>query len=381
MNKSLIISIVACVIAVAAIVVAFVVAGKDGTNGIDGINGTNGVDGVTPTIEISDDGYWIINGTKTEYVAIGKDGANGVDGVTPTIEISNDGYWVINGEKSNVKADVEKLENKNPQELDFYLQDDGTYWVAAGKAKYLSNIVIPETYNGKAVTGIAKEGFMDCEELVSITIPDSVTSIGEDAFDNTSIESVYYTGDVAGWLGITFDSAESNPTGNVTNLYFNNVLVTEIVIPNSVTSIGDYAFRGCDSLISVEIPNSVTSIGNSAFSNCSSLARINIPDSVTSIGNLAFNNCRPLASIEIPDSVTSIGDSAFNMCTSLTSIIIPKSVTSVGGKVFSWCSSSLTVYCEAQSKPEGWSSTWDNSSPYDEHNFKIDGVVWGYTGE
>ena len=194
MNKSLIISIVACVIALAAIVVAFVVAGKDGA-----------------------------------------------DGISPIIEISDDGYWVINGEKSNVKAEAEK--NENPQELDFYLQDDGTYMVASGNAKYLSNIVIPKTYNGKAVTGIAAQGFSDCEKLVSITIPDSVTSIGEGAFGNNI-------------RGDAFSGCTS---------------LTSITIPDSVTSIGDYAFYGCDSLISVTIPDSVTSIGSSAFYGCSSL--------------------------------------------------------------------------------------------------------------
>ena len=205
MNKSFIISIVACVIALASIIVAFVVAGKDGTNGIDGINGINGVDGT-----------------------------NGKDGLTPTIEISDDGYWVINGKKTNVKADVEKIESKNPQELDFYLQDDGTYMVAVGNAKYLSNIVIPETYNGKAVTGIAKNGFEACDKLVSIAIPDSVTSIGNDAFYGCSS-------------------------------------LTSITIPDSVTSIGYQAFYGCSSLASITIPDSVTSIGDYGFVNCSSL--------------------------------------------------------------------------------------------------------------
>ena len=203
--KNTLISIIACVIAIAALVVAFAVAGKDGINGIDGKDGVNGIDG--------------------------KDGK---DGITPTIEISEDGYWVINGEKTNVRATPEETDNENPQGLDFYLQDDGTYMVAVGNAKYISNIVIPETYKGKAVTGIAKMGFQECDKLVSITIPDSVTSIGDSAFRNCTS-------------------------------------LTSIVIPDLVTSIGDRAFYSCSSLTSIVIPNSVTSIGEFAFIGCTSL--------------------------------------------------------------------------------------------------------------
>ena len=119
--------------------------------------------------------------------------------------------------------------------------------------------------------------------------------------------------------------------------------ITEVVIENGVTSIGNGAFEGCRSLTSITIPSSVTSIGEGTFSGCLSLTSITIPNGVTSIGNGAFGGCRSLTSITIPSSVASIGDDAFRDCRSLTTITIPDSVTSIGEWAFSWCSSLTSI--------------------------------------
>ena len=119
--------------------------------------------------------------------------------------------------------------------------------------------------------------------------------------------------------------------------------LTSIIIPNSVTTIGDYAFYGCTHLISIIIPDSVISIGNAVFANCERLVSIIIPSSVTSIGDDAFSGCRSLTSIIIPDSITSIGDAAFYGCSGLTSIIIPDSVTTIGNYAFYGCSSLTSI--------------------------------------
>lgn len=113
--------------------------------------------------------------------------------------------------------------------------------------------------------------------------------------------------------------------------------LTSVIIPNSITEIGDWAFAGCSSLTSVTIPDSVTYITDGAFSHCSSLTSITIPDSVISIGHVAFSNCTGLTSVTIPDNVIAIDESAFQNCTSLTSVTIPDSVTSIGYNAFYGC--------------------------------------------
>ena len=175
----------------------------------------------------------------------------------------------------------------------------------AGKYDFrpsLQSITIPDS-----VTSIGDHAFEYCESLHSITIPDAVTSIGDSAFSwCSSLQSV--------------------------------------TIPDSVTNIGGSVFSNCKSLQSVTIPDSVTNIGYSAFSNCKSLQSVTIPDSVTSIGDRAFCRCESLHFVTIPDSVTSIGDGAFERCKSLQSVTIPDSVTSIGDSAFDFCWSLQSIF-------------------------------------
>ena len=202
----------------------------------------------------------------------------------------------------------------------------------------LTSVTIPD-----GVTSIGEQAFNDCTGLTSVTIGDGVTRIGSNAFSRcTSLEAVYIT-DIGKWVAIYFDSlygvSVANPLSYAGNLYLNGELVTDLVIPDDVTSIGKYAFCGCDSLTSITIPDSVTSIGSSAFSGCTGLTSVTSGNGVTSIGDRAFYSCYSLTSVTIPDSVTSIGEDAFYGCSGLTSITIPDSVTSIGYGAFWGCNS------------------------------------------
>ena len=175
------------------------------------------------------------------------------------------------------------------------------------------------------IKSIPNRFFDSNKQIKEFTISDSVTRIGEWAFwDCDNIKKTKYTGDIAGWCNINFETGHSNPMSYSHNLYINDVEVKDLVIPNSVKSIGNYVFYKCRSLNSVTIPNSVTSIGEYAFDGCSKITSITIPNSVMSIEMGVFCGCRKLASVTIPNSVTSIGAWAFYGCSDLKYVTISK---------------------------------------------------------
>ncbi|MBE7077758.1 MAG: hypothetical protein E7377_03525 [Clostridiales bacterium] len=276
-----------------------------------------------------------------------------------------------------------------------------------------TSIIIPDS-----ITTIGYSAFEACVSLKNVIIGNGVTSIESSAFDNcpslqfNQYDNAYYLGngdnpylclikakttnitsciinvktrhivgnafyncsnltavhiqDIATWCNITFGNADANPLSYAKNLFWGNRLLTQLIIPETVTEIKEYAFLDCDSLISVVIPDSVTSIASSAFRYCSSLASVVIGDGVTSIGysafagcssltsvviggnvmsigEWAFSDCSSLEEVEIPDIVTSIGNSAFYSCSSLKSAIIGDSVTSIGSQAFASCSGLTSV--------------------------------------
>ena len=262
-----------------------------------------------------------------------------------------------------------------------YVVREGTEVICDGAfrwCEFLQSVTIPNS-----VTSIGDEAFFLCESLQSVTIPNSVKSIGDEAFSGCeSLQSVIIPNSVKSIGDEVFRGCYSlqsvtipNSVRNIGNhafrgcnicfficnsTYFQNddvclfnkdktAIVSRIkdcvnyIIPNSVTSIGDGAFSYCDSLQSVTIPNSVKSIGDKAFSYCDSLQSVTIPNSVTSIRDKAFFLCKSLQSVTIPNSVTKIGNYAFWECISLQSVTIPNSVKSIGNYAFGSCKSLQSI--------------------------------------
>ncbi len=249
--------------------------------------------------------------------------------------VEKDGSITIyqyNGSSSNVKVPdgVARIDNG-----------------AFNNCSWLESVEIPDS-----VTVIALGAFMDCTGLTSVTIGKGVTCIEERAFDGCSnLTDIYYTGDVAGWCGI---SGLENVTAISRNgIYVSNSITLHVggnkveghlSIPDGVTEIPDYAFCGCADLTSVNIPDSVTRIGNFAFSTCANLSNVTIGDGVTEIGAGAFIYCVNLKSVTIPDNVTSIDDYAFYFCLSLTNVTIGKGATEIGEFAFFECNRLVEVY-------------------------------------
>ncbi len=271
--------------------------------------------------------------------------------------------------------------------------------------KKVTNLVIPD-----GVTEIKDYTFYNCDGLTSLTIPNSVTSIGDDAFSGCSgLKTVYNLSELTlqpgsadnGYVAYYADKVINAPNGSIESDYVfdivdgvntlcgylgnggeitlpadykgenyvigarafaKDIAITNVTIPNSVTSIGSSAFSGCTGLTSIEIPGSVTSIGYEAFYDCDGLTSIEIPNSVTTIGSSALYSCSGLTSVTIPNSVTSIGSGAFRNCSRLTSVTIPNGVTSIEDSVFYGCSGLTSIEIPGSVTSIGEDAFWGCNS-------------------
>ena len=310
--------------------------------GCDGLTSVTIPNSVTSIGDRAFDGCWNLTSVTigNSVASIGEGAFGGCSRLTViNVDENNTAYFSIDG----------VLFNKSQTELILYpRRKQGAY-------------TIPNS-----VTSIGRSAFRECSGLTSVNIPNSVTSIKDYAFEGCSGLT---SNDIAAWCNISFGNDDSNPLYCAKHLYSDeNTEITNLVIPDEVTSIGSSAFYGCRGLTSVTIGNSVESIGNGAFYGCSGLTKVIvndiaawcnisfgsfsasnpfyyakhlysdenteitnlvIPDGVTSIGSRAFASCTGLTSVTIPNSVTSIGSSAFSSCKGLTSVTIPNSVTSI----------------------------------------------------
>ena len=337
-------------------------------------------DGITITVTNTEGGIFEKSTTKEVVIernAVQPMAALGVEFIAPVVKPANNEIWYINGSTTEATTPYETdvfganiVSNTYDAEKECWvIKFDGDVTTIGEYAFYcchsLTSVTIPD-----GVTEIGWYAFLYCSSLTSITIPDSVTKIGNSAFAgcrslqefkgkfaSTDHRCLIIDG-VINSFAIGCGATEYTIPDNVTtigeNAFSGCSSLTSVTIPDSVTKIGEYAFENCNSLTSVTIPDNVTTIGKYAFDDCSSLTSITIPDSVTKIGNSAFSGCSSLTSVTIPDNVTTIGEYAFYNCSSLTSVTIPDNVTTIGEYAFYGCSSLTSVTIPDGVTEIGW---------------------------
>ena len=280
----------------------------------------------------------------------------------------------------------------------YYNLSGTTAEVTSNPSKYSGAIVIPPsvTYgtNSYTVTGIGDRAFYQCTGLTELTIPASITYIGNtpgyaDVFRgcNGNVFTKVKISDLEAWCRITFaDDSYANPLIVAHHLYLNDSEITDLVIPNTITTLGTFQFEGCHGITSLTIPSNVTDLGMATFYYCKNLTTVNIAPGLTSIGVNVFNSCEKLASvnipntvttiksgafcysgltsINIPNSVTTIEDCAFNDCNSLQTVIIPSSVTSIDASAFINCTNLQSVTVGRKTPATVNSNAFFNSTTY-----------------
>ena len=296
---------------------------------------------------------------------------SGKEADTEMLRIENVGITTVEIPDFNAGTD----DDDETKELEYTLNDEGTGYIVTGIGDYAwsydaVNIVIPDTYEGLPVVAIGDQAFYKdraYQRVKSVVIPASVTTIGEDAFLFCRIlESVVF--------------AENSQLISIGVFAFDQCSnLTSIDLPDGVQYIGDAAFRGCNLLKTIDLGTSLEYLGEGAFNGCTVLNDVVIPETVTTIQSAAFQNCKGLTNIVIHDNIDTIEEWAFRGATALRSIFIPVTVVNMGEHVFSECD--ITIYCEAASAPEGWDANWNQS--YDEQNadYYYFEPLWGQSAQ
>ena len=436
-----------------------------------GTDGETGQDGRTPTIEISNDGYWVINGEKTEYKAVGTDGETGQDGKAPTIEISDDGYWVINGEKTEHKAvgndgqdgvGIKSVEFDEQGRLVITLTDDTVLppieipkpqehehtfgeWLIFNQSENIScdqkmfyhvcsDCNYMEFKHGSYEDHDWQENYLSDSDYhwIACNKCDEIKDKGEHSADEsgycgfcdyicgTTVGVVYQLSsdstcaEVIGYEGssdriILASEYQGLPVKSVAAEAFKGASITSILIPETVTTIGDSAFFNCSSLTDIVIPESVTEISAYAFTGCNqelftiednlkylrandnpyyllmrfsdaSVSEYSINSETKFICESAFSGHTTLTNIEIPSGVTVIGSYAFYNCSALENVEIPTSVTTIGNSVLYGCASLQTVSYRGTAEEWNNISTGSNNGIILSDTILYSDVIYTYLG-
>lgn len=325
--------------------------GEKGEQGIPGIQGEAGKDGITPTIEVSDDGYWVINGEKTEHKAVGQDGADGQDGTTPEIWISTDGYWVINGEKTQYEAvGHDGADGQDGKGIISVAYDDAGNLVITYTDYSVSTIVFPEKIEHKHSYGEwirYSEDRTNCEKVFFYRICKECNSVdwkmgsgADHVWSKTyAFNSTYHwfacenCNSTTGYQEHTLD-ADGNCT--ICNQFIGGVHY-ELSADGAYAKVVDYDGIGDNVNIAEEYQGvPVTTIGDSAFLGDQNIGYVFLPETIVTIEDFAFSDSS-LMCIELSESVKTIGEGVFWGCYNLSKFEISKNIETIGAYAFADC--------------------------------------------
>ena len=245
----------------------------------------------------------------------------------------------------------------------YYTKDDEIGFCAFSNCSGLTRLFLPSTITSighfafencsgltsmtlpPSLTSIGGNVFYGCSRLASLTVPSTLSSVEKSAFSNISVSDFRYIiyGDLATYVQRGQPYISLSDETNAIKYYYNGQELTNLKIPSSVTSIGNYAFAYCRDLKNMTLPSGVTSIGDCAFKCCSGLASLTLPSGVSSIGDHAFKWCSGLTSVTFPSSLTSMGEEAFDGCRGLTRLSLPPNLATIGWRAFCGCSGLTSV--------------------------------------
>lgn len=223
--------------------------------------------------------------------------------------------------------------------LTFNEYGNGEFLSVSAASKSIQIADIPSKFMGIPVTHVSENGFSGCSRLISVTIPESITDIGLDAFEGCKAIREVCVESIGVWCDITFWNSQASPIfcGERAELYVSGERVTELTVPYGITEIKPYSFKGFSSLKRVAMPDGIARIGHGAFFGCRSLESIDLPDSITYVGEEAFLDCTTITRISLPSNTPIIRQLTFCGCTSLSDISLPVVLESIGHRAFYGC--------------------------------------------